>query len=113
MVTDLHSIGQDQPVMNMRGERVVLGPIHRGMLPFIERWQNDVRTADLGGDEPRPVTSEAIAAEWEPLLRGERSDWLGFAIYAFIGLLEVIALFSLSLVVDGRKRRRQYAPEWR
>ena len=68
--------------MNMRGERVALGPIHRGMLPFIERWQNDVRTADLGGDEPRPVTAEAIAAEWEALLRGERSDWLGFAIYA-------------------------------
>ena len=36
-----------------------------------------------------------------------------FAIYAFIGLTEVIALFSLSIVVEDRARRRHYAPEWR
>ena len=41
------------------------------------------------------------------------SAFTRFAIYAFIALLEVIALFCLSLVVEGRKRRRQYAPEWR
>jgi hypothetical protein len=36
-----------------------------------------------------------------------------FALYAFIGLVEVFALFSLSLVVEARMRRRDYAPEWR
>jgi hypothetical protein len=36
-----------------------------------------------------------------------------FAIYAFIALIQVIALFSLSLKVDERVRRRGYAPEWR
>jgi len=36
-----------------------------------------------------------------------------FAIYAFIGLFEVIALFSVSLKVDERRRRRGYDPEWR
>jgi hypothetical protein len=41
------------------------------------------------------------------------SAFTRFAIYAFIGLLEVIVLFSLSLVVEGRVRSRQYAPEWR
>jgi RimJ/RimL family protein N-acetyltransferase len=51
------------------------------MLPVLERWENDLRTADLGGGDPRPVTAATIAAEWEPLLRGERPDWLGFAIY--------------------------------
>jgi RimJ/RimL family protein N-acetyltransferase len=71
----------DQPIVNMRGERVALGPLHRGLLPLLERWDNDFRTADLSGDDPRPVTAEAIAATWEPLLRGEREDWLGFAIY--------------------------------
>ena len=34
------------------------------------------------GDDPRPRSAESIAAMWEPLLRGEREDWLGFAIYA-------------------------------
>lgn len=36
-----------------------------------------------------------------------------FAIYAFIGLLHVLALFSLGIVVEQRIRRRNYAPEWR
>jgi hypothetical protein len=36
-----------------------------------------------------------------------------FAIYAFIGLFEVFAVFSLSLRVEERIRRRDYAPEWR
>jgi len=71
-----------QPVVNIRGERVALGPLHRGLLPLIERWDNDFQVADLRGDDPRPHTAESIAAGWEPLLRGEREDWIGFAIYA-------------------------------
>src|SRR5215207_254518 len=70
------------PVVNIRGERVALGPLHRGLLPLIERWDNEFRTVDLGGDDPRPRSVEAIAATWEPLLRGEREDWIGFTIYA-------------------------------
>lgn len=36
-----------------------------------------------------------------------------YAIYAFIGLAEVILLFLVSLRVESRLRRRGYAPEWR
>ena len=36
-----------------------------------------------------------------------------FAIYAFIALAQVIVLFSLSLKVDEKVRRRGYAPEWK
>jgi hypothetical protein len=36
-----------------------------------------------------------------------------YAIYAFIALIEVCAVFSLSLVVERRIRNRDYAPEWR
>jgi hypothetical protein len=43
----------------------------------------------------------------------EPSAFMRFAVYAFIGLFEVIVLFSLSLVVEERFRRRQYSPEWR
>jgi RimJ/RimL family protein N-acetyltransferase len=71
-----------QPVVNIRGERVALGPLHRGLLPLIERWNNEFRTVDLGGDDPRPRSAETVSATWEPLLRGERDDWIGFAIYA-------------------------------
>ena len=40
------------------------------------------------------------------------SAFTRFAIYAFIGLLEVFALFYVSLKMDERRRRRDYAPEW-
>ena len=85
MTDELQTASADalsQPVLNIRGERVALGPLHRGLLPLIERWDNDFQVADLRGDDPRPHTAESIAAGWEPLLRGEREDWIGFAIYA-------------------------------
>lgn len=41
------------------------------------------------------------------------SAFTRFAIYAFIGLLEVFIVFLLSLRVEQRQRRRDYAPEWR
>jgi diamine N-acetyltransferase len=84
MTDELQAASADAPsppVINMRGERVALGPLHHGLLPLIERWDNDFQTADFGGDDPRPHTTESIAAGWEPLLRGERPDWIGFAIY--------------------------------
>ena len=36
-----------------------------------------------------------------------------FAIYAFIGLAQVIILFTTSISVESRRSRRGYAPEWR
>ena len=36
-----------------------------------------------------------------------------YAIYAFIALIEVFALFTLSLSVEQKIRRRGYDPEWR
>ena len=36
-----------------------------------------------------------------------------FALYAFIGLGQVIALFSISVGIETRQRRKRYAPEWR
>jgi hypothetical protein len=36
-----------------------------------------------------------------------------YAIYAFIGLMQVFAVFIWSLHVEQRLRNRHYAPEWR
>jgi hypothetical protein len=41
------------------------------------------------------------------------SAFTRFAIYAFIGLFEVILLFSASVQVEHALRRRGYDPEWR
>ena len=41
------------------------------------------------------------------------SAFTRFAVYAFIGLAQVIALFTISISVETRHRRKGYAPEWR
>ena len=41
------------------------------------------------------------------------SAFTRFAIYAFIALAQVIALFTISVSVEHRQRRRHYSPEWR
>ena len=41
------------------------------------------------------------------------SAFTRFAIYAFMALFEVFALFTISLRIEERFRRRDYAPEWR
>jgi hypothetical protein len=41
------------------------------------------------------------------------SAFTRFAIYAFLGLIEVFGLFAVSLRVEQRIRDRDYAPEWR
>jgi hypothetical protein len=43
----------------------------------------------------------------------EPSAFTRYAIYAFIALIEVFALFTLSLKVEQKIRNRHYAPEWR
>jgi len=43
----------------------------------------------------------------------EPSAFTRFAIYAFIGLAEVFALFTLSLRAEKKRRDRDYAPERR
>jgi diamine N-acetyltransferase len=69
------------PIINLTSERVALGPLHSGLLPLIERWENDLWVIDRGGDEPGPRSSDSVRAGWERLFKGEREDWLGFAIY--------------------------------
>jgi hypothetical protein len=41
------------------------------------------------------------------------SAFVRYSIYAFIALVEVIALFNWSLRIEARMRNRLYAPEWR
>ena len=43
----------------------------------------------------------------------EPAAFTRFAIYAGIALVQIFLVFSLSILVDERIRRRDYAPEWR
>ena len=41
------------------------------------------------------------------------SAFTRYAIYAFVGLVQVFAVFMISLRFEERARLRNYAPEWR
>lgn len=87
----------DQPAMGpivIRGERVGLAPMDRSLLPMIRRWAADPLTMELSGDPFEPLTAELVESLWNPLLRGERTDWAGFSIWLLdeqrpLGLLNV------------------------
>jgi diamine N-acetyltransferase len=70
-----------QPILNLAGDKVALGPLHDGMLPLIASWSNDFVTNAISGDDVSPASPEAIAATWSPLIKGERAGWYGFTIY--------------------------------
>jgi RimJ/RimL family protein N-acetyltransferase len=71
----------ERPILNLIGEKVALGPMHEGLLPRIVAWYNDFSTSAISGDDLRPVSPAAVRADWEPLMKGDRPGWVGFAIY--------------------------------
>ena len=49
---------ETQPVVNIVGERVALGPLRHELLPLYQRWINDFATLRYLGIAPRPMTAE-------------------------------------------------------
>lgn len=71
--------GEEKPIVTIVGEKVVLGPLHRNLLPLDQRWTSDFATLRMQGIIPAPVTMEWIAARYES---GTADDSLIlFAIY--------------------------------
>jgi hypothetical protein len=90
---------KQQPIFgNLVGTAVIFGAALGFMLrERIELNQLTQRCLDQGG----------LACVPDP------SGFTRDAIYAFIALFEVMVLFSVSLKVEEKVRRRGYAPEWR
>jgi diamine N-acetyltransferase len=66
----------EQPVVNVVGERVALGPLRRDLLPAYQRWSNDLAAADRLGSLPRPVTLEGQTAWYD-----QEASRITFTIY--------------------------------
>lgn len=56
---DAHSL-----MLNIVGEQVALGPLHRDLLPLDWRWTSDFATLRMQGILPAPVTMEWITARY-------------------------------------------------
>jgi RimJ/RimL family protein N-acetyltransferase len=69
-----------QPIMNIVGQKVALGPLRRELLPLYERWINDFSVLEmLGSAGLRPTTAERELAWYERSANSE-SD-VSFTIY--------------------------------
>ncbi|HEY7032466.1 MAG TPA: GNAT family protein [Thermomicrobiales bacterium] len=90
------------PIVNLRGDKVALGPVHEGLVPLIAAWYNDFATSAVSGDDLRPISPAAVRAEWEALMRGERQGWLGFAVYE-LATLRPIGLANLRDLGSGHR----------
>lgn len=58
------------PTINIRGERVALGPLRRDLLPLYQRWINDWEVIRTLGQPMRPMTWEAEEAWYDGASRG-------------------------------------------
>ncbi len=68
----------EQPIINIIGEKVALGPMHRDLLPLIMRWSNDLAARrNIGAILPQ--TLEQRIAQYERDIVDERS--VDFAVY--------------------------------
>jgi len=74
-MTDRH----DAPIINIRGEKVGLGPLDAAMVPAFTRWINDFETLRTLGAEPRPMTATE-EERWYQQVVG-KDDVVFFAIY--------------------------------
>jgi diamine N-acetyltransferase len=71
---------RDEPIINLLGEKVALGPYRRELLPRYHKWINDFEVArTISPQGARPVTLEAEAAWYERATTAE--DQRVFTIY--------------------------------
>jgi diamine N-acetyltransferase len=57
----------DQPIVNIIGEKVALGPLRRDLMPLNVKWFNDFEIAALNGLPLRPTSAEAQDVWYEQL----------------------------------------------
>jgi diamine N-acetyltransferase len=71
--------GADYPIVNIVGEKVALGPVHRGFLPDEYGWTNDLATLRMQGSVPEPWPMERIVRRYQS--GATAADLILFAIY--------------------------------
>jgi RimJ/RimL family protein N-acetyltransferase len=69
----------EQPVINILGEKVALGPHRRDLVPLYQRWLNDFEVIATLGARLRPMTLES-EGDWYERVSREQTDVV-FVIY--------------------------------
>jgi RimJ/RimL family protein N-acetyltransferase len=69
----------EQPVVNITGVRIALGPLRRDLIPRHQRWFNDFASDRTQGDMPGPRTLERATRWFERVVSSDDAVW--FTIY--------------------------------
>src|SRR5215217_6093148 len=70
----------DQPIINMRGKQVALGPFRRDLVPLYLKWMNDFEVTCTYGTHFRTSTLQA-QEEWYDRSSKGGPDYIDFTIY--------------------------------
>src|SRR5215217_9603932 len=111
----------DQPLVNIVGELVALGPLRRDLLPLYQRWINDFATTRMLGKPPGPMTWEreeawfngaATAGGELPFTIYERATWRPIGTTALHGVdfRNRTATFGI-MIGEPDRRGRGYGTE--
>ncbi len=94
----------EQPVINILGEKVALGPLRRELVPDYHRWANDF-TGRRNEALPNPVTEEQASQWYEEASRSQHDAY--FTIYQS-DTLRAVGIASLRQI-DDRNRSAMFA----
>lgn len=61
----------EEPIFNIVGQKVALGPIRRDLLPLYQKWINDFEATRWLGRVPGPMTAEDQQKWFERFLQSE------------------------------------------
>jgi RimJ/RimL family protein N-acetyltransferase len=86
----------EQPILNIVGEKVALGPLRRDLLPLYMQWENDLAVRALRGGPPRPTTREALEVGYEDA--GKREGDVQFTVYE----LETLRPLGITKLIQIR-----------
>lgn len=79
--TETTAQSNEKPIINIVGEKVALGPFHRGILPLLSKWANDFEVSFMSGDPLRPVPQEVTDGRYESSHKEIARDRVDFIIY--------------------------------
>jgi diamine N-acetyltransferase len=69
-----------EPPLTLVGDLVALGPAHKGLLPLLWKWENDLELSVLTGDPVHPLSPEGIDGLYERYAKNDPSH-ASFVIY--------------------------------
>ena len=84
----MDQLSQEEPIINIRGEKVCLGPVYRGIIPLFAKWDNDFEVTVLAGDPLRPKSKDQIESDYTSFCKSE-DRWLAFVIYEAATMLPI------------------------